>query len=505
MREMPSALLPKDAQPRDCGNWLLPLGCAAYALAYAVLSVRRFAFFSAGIDLSYYIRIVYGLAHGQLDVPLVASPNLLGLHLEPILVPFALLYRLGFPIAPLLLVAQAIAVGLLPWPVFRVAKRLLHDRQAALCCAFGSLLYPTVTVATLHDFHPVTVALPFVAAFLDALHEGATPSARRRAWLFGLLALSCREDIALQLAFTLTAFAVAEQDRHRRKVQLLVAALLVAYFGVYILWIQPRYLSAVGSYSLHFGALGSAGPAGSVRSGRDLLFLLLQRPGFFLRSLATWERLRYVLELLWPLGFLPVLGWRFAVGALPVVAVNFLSAFPRVRSIESHYTTAMVPFLLIGAVAGLGACWGHGAAVRSLARVCTNRFLSRMVRGAVASRCCARPRVQTGLAIGLLLLCSHVLAGASPLALLGTRFSWSAFGFGLGATQKAQVAALAAAVARVPHGVSVAARPGALAHLADRRRSISPPEYDDGLPVDVVLTEDATPKGQLRIGGQTVR
>jgi uncharacterized membrane protein len=93
----------------------------AYAVLYAVLSLLRFRSFHGQIDLSYYIRIVWGLAHGQLDVPLVQAPHLIGLHLEPILLPFAALARLGLPIAPLLLVGQAVAVALLPLPVYRLA------------------------------------------------------------------------------------------------------------------------------------------------------------------------------------------------------------------------------------------------------------------------------------------------------------------------------------------------------------------------------------------------
>ena len=49
-------------------------------------------------------------------------------------------------------------------------------------------------------------------------------------------------------------------------------------------------------------------------------------------------------------------------------------------------------------------------------------------------------------------------------------------------------AALRAALQTVPAGASVAAPPGLLAHLAERPRILSPPEYDDGRPVDVRLT-----------------
>ena len=395
---------------------LLCFGCTAYAVLYAVLSLLRFRSFHGQIDLSYYIRIVWGLAHGQLDVPLVQAPHLIGLHLEPILLPFAVLARLGLPIAPLLLVGQAVAVALLPLPIYRLARRRLGRDGWALLLALGSLLYPTVTVATLHDFHPVTVALPLLAAWLDAIDEGSW----RRALGFGALALACREDIALQLALPVLALWWRYPQWRARLVT--VAGLLLLYFGVYIVAIQPHFLPKLGSYGLHFASTGT-----SVSSGRELLFLLLRQPLRFVASWLTWDRLRYVIELLWPLGFLPLLGGRLAVGALPILAINFLSSFPRVRSIESHYTTAMVPFLVMAAVVGL----------------------SRLVT-IIRSH---PPRLLVlGPSVALLLLtaAAHVLHGGSPLAVYSSRYSAALF------VPDPEADSVRAAIHKVPPGASVA-------------------------------------------------
>lgn len=435
---------------------LLWLSCLAYALGYAWLSLARFQTFHGQIDLSYYVRIVWGLSQGQYDVPLVQSPHLIGLHLEPILLPFAGLARLGVPIAPLLLVTQAVCVALWPQPIYRLACRHLGCSWRALGLALCGFLYPTVTVATLHDVHPVTMALPLLAAWLDALDEGNL----RRALLWGLLALLCREDIALQQALVLWALAVTQPQRRWMFAGL--GLLLLAYFGVYIVAIQPRFLPKLGSYGLHFASEGA-----KVSSGRDLLWLLVRHPLRFVLPLVTWDRAGYLLSLLWPLVGLPLLGWRVAVGALPIVGINFLSSFPRVRSIESHYSTALVPFLLMATVIALGKL--------------------RTERG---------PRLQTPLTMAMLLGCllSHVLHGGSPLARRSSRYSHELF------VRTPDHDSLTARIASVPSQASVAARPGPLAHLADRPRVISPPEYDDGQPVDVVLTPDAAPQGRARIG-----
>ena len=137
-----------------------------------------------------------------------------------------------------------------------------------------------------------------------------------------------------------------------------LAVLLVAYFLTYIVFIQPLYLPKFGSYGLHFASLGGdkSEPGRAVGSGRDMLLALASHPLAVLRLFASWERLGYVLRLLWPVGFVALLAPRALAGALPILAINFLSSFPRVRTIESHYTTAMVPFIMAAALIGAGGC-----------------------------------------------------------------------------------------------------------------------------------------------------
>lgn len=440
---------------------LLPLLILTYAVSYALLSWQRFQTFHAQIDLSYYLRQIWGLGHGYYDLPLVRAQNIIGLHFEPLLGPLALLGRLGLPLVPLLLIVQAVAVALLAWPAYRLGWRHLGGRGGGLIGALVALLYPTVTVATLHDFHPVTVALAPLLFTVDALDEGRL----RRALLFAGLALLCREDIALQLLCLFAAYAVGGQAplapllrTWRRRVAFgLLLVGLAAYFLVYIAVIQPRFVPAAGSYGLHFGKVAAllGGQGQSIHSGRELLLGLLHRPWVLLQLLFEKERLTYLLLLLWPVALLALLAPRPLAGLLPVLGINLLSSFPGVLRLESHYTTAIVPFVLAAGLIGAG------------------RLVRRVPRPAVS----ALLLVAVGTA--------HIGHGGSPLAWRSERFSWSLFRDGPGAASlRQQVAAIKA---EKPLTASVAARPGPLAHLCERPRAISPPEYDDGLPVDVVL------------------
>lgn len=457
------------------GEWLLWALILGYTLLYSLLCWRRFTTFHAQIDLSYYLRLVWGLGHGHYDLPLVRAPHVLGLHLEPILLPLAALGRLGVPLPPLLLCTQALAVALLAWPAYRLGVRHLppllpvglppawRATIAGLAAALWALLYPTVTVATLHDFHPVTLAL----APLLFVIEGLAAAAWRRALLAGLIALACREDIALQLAGVLLAYALRPAAKRliSRRCAGLLAGLLVLYCGGYLLLIQPRFVPAFGSYHLHFDRIAQA-LGTPIASSRDLVLAALRHPLRTLAFFATWERLRYPLLLLWPVAALGLLRPWPLFGALPILGINFLSGFPGVLRLESHYTTAIVPFVVGAGILGAG----------RLGRWLTDSPTA--------------PRLARTALLPLLALCvltAHLRHGGSPLARYSERYVPAHFRDG------PEAAALRAQIAGVPPGVSVAARPGPLAHLAERPRAMSPPEYDDGQPTAVEISLDKLP------------
>lgn len=449
------------------GRLLLAVLVVAYAATYGVLCWRRFATFHAQIDFSYYLRLIWGLAHGHADLPLVQAKNVLGLHAEPVVLPLALLARLGVPLPPLLLGVQALAVALVAWPAYRLGQRHvspwlkapLPRYSGGIIAALLALLYPTVTVATLHDFHPVTMALAPLLAVVDALDERALG---RALWL-ALLALFCREDIALQLACLFSGFALLPTRRsglslQHRLMLLSVCVALLAYCMLYLLWIQPRYVPKLGSYQLHFQRIAQA-LGTPIASSRDLVLAALRHPLRTLWFFADRERLLYPLIVVWPVAGLALVAPLSLLGALPIVAINFLSGFPNVLRLESHYTTAIVPFVLAAAIVGLG----------------------RALQALQPSQAPTWRQPALLVLVFLAATSAHVWHGGSPLALRSARFRAALFFDGENADQ------LRSQIASVPAAASVAARPGPLAHVVQRPRAISPPEYDDGQPVDVVI------------------
>ena len=66
-------------------------------------------------------------------------------------------------------------------------------------------------------------------------------------------------------------------------------------------------------------------------------------------SKATWD---YLVKLLAPVGFLPLLSPAQLLLALPEFAVNLLSKNPNMRNIIYHYTAVITPFVFISAIYG---------------------------------------------------------------------------------------------------------------------------------------------------------
>ena len=320
---------------------------AVFAVVMGTASLLRFwTFHSRSLDMAYYVRLVWGLAHGFYDQPVVGAPHVLGLHLEPVLFLFAGLARLGPPIAETLLVAQTLFAAAVIFPAHALAQRRLAPlvgERWAFVAALSIYLVPTVTRCVDYDVHPSTMALFPLMGLVNAIDLGAW----KKTWLWLAAALLFREDVGLQAACLALTFVVwPREPSDRGRAALLAAAGLVWFFG-YTLAVQPHYLPPRGSLDLHFAAFGGGrgGVGGLVASA-------LTHPGLFVAHLLTLDRLLYPVFLLVPLALLPLFAPRFLAGALPLIAFNMLSDVPGVRAWQAHYITAAAPFLVGAALCG---------------------------------------------------------------------------------------------------------------------------------------------------------
>ena len=186
---------------------------------------------------------------------------------------------------------QCLLLGLGAIPLYRFAARRLSPPLAVLV-ALSYLVYPPMHGAQFFDFHFQPVAAAFVLAAMDAFDA----KRMRTFWLFCIIALGCREDVSIGLAVLgiLLVFS-----GHRAK----EGAIVAAVSGLYFVAIRFILMPAIGAWALAdlYKDLVPPGDAGFV----GIVKTLATNPLFTLRTLLP-EKLRYTLQILAPLAFLPL-------------------------------------------------------------------------------------------------------------------------------------------------------------------------------------------------------
>jgi len=333
--------------------WVLVL---LYIITFTWLAIQRHASFnSSGFDLGIYDQVVWNTLHGRIFFYTTTGQPLLHLsnHADPILAlvaPFYLIYS-----GPeMLLFLQAAAIGLGGMPIFWLAREKLESDFAALSLLVAYLLFPTLAVVTLWDFHPPALAVGFLMYAFYFLVK------RKPIWflLFSVLAMMCKEHIPLVVAFMGLYAIIRYRDWLLGGITI---ALAMGYFFVLMYWIIPTY-SVTGDHIFlgYYSYLGD--------SPLDIIVTAVTRPDLVLRALWEPSRLAYLRDVLTPFAYLPLLGLPVLLIGLPMFAINLLSANTAMHDATGgQYGADVAPWLAWGAVFGffylrrrLGRVWpGH--------------------------------------------------------------------------------------------------------------------------------------------------
>lgn len=325
---------------RDRPLVLVSGAAVAWSLLLAYLAVTRHLALQSGFDLAVFAQIVWATAHGQpFFTSLTAeTTNFLGFHFSPILAVLAPLYRL-WPDARLLLIVQALVLGLPAILLFDFARDRIGDLPAALV-AGAYLLSPLLQWIALRDYHVIIFAVPLLMLTGIAVVEQ-----RYRAlgvWLG--LALLVKEEVALvAIGVALYVLLVQRQWRVGTALTTATVAWAVVQFGV----LMPALTEAGGSYVFvrRYGSLGA--------TPMQVLTTLFTSPGTVVQVVATKTKALFTWQLLAPLAGLPLLGLPVTLLALPTYAYLILGDYALQVSIEHHYTAPLIPFLFLGTVIGV--------------------------------------------------------------------------------------------------------------------------------------------------------
>src|SRR5437764_10793189 len=206
------------------------------------LRQARFATFS--FDLGIYDQAVWLLSRFHDPFITVRGLEFFGHHVNPALVAFVPFYWLGAG-PKFLLVAQVLVQASGAIAMYLLGRDRLHDRWVGVALAAVLLLNPTYQWLTWEFFHPDALAIaPLLFAYWAARTE-------RWRWFvaFAVIALACKEDVALALA----VMGILIAFRGRRRIGAIVFGASVAWYVMATRMIIPWQNGIGPFYDTYFG------------------------------------------------------------------------------------------------------------------------------------------------------------------------------------------------------------------------------------------------------------
>ncbi|MEM5836421.1 MAG: DUF2079 domain-containing protein [Candidatus Aenigmatarchaeota archaeon] len=301
-----------------------------YTTVLSIISINYYnRFYFSAFDLGIFDQGIWLLSRGEDPFVTVRGLHLFVDHIQFTTIFFAPLYWL-WDDARVLLIAQSFVLSLGAIPLFLIGKEKLKNQFLPLFFVLIYFLYPALHYLNLENFHPVVLAVPFLFFAFYFLTK------RKFLYYFAFvfLLLLTREELVLSiLALGLYAFFFCD-----KKVGIVTIVLGFVWLFIIFNVIFPYYL---GNY-----------PHPNIKRGGDVL----ERTKNFLLNpieiltLNTEENRQYIFELLFPIGFFPILHPQTSFLALPAIMLNLITTWPYAHSIRYHYTYAIIPFMFISLV-----------------------------------------------------------------------------------------------------------------------------------------------------------
>lgn len=328
--------LRRSLEPLGIRQLVVARWCEATAWAASILAAWAFAGFalrrhgsyqSTAYDFGFFDQIVWNTSKGRWFETSFVEYNFLGQHVEPVLLVFAGMYRLGAGPESLLLIQAAFA-GLAAVPLFYASRRMTGMPLVALAIACAYLLNPALHRALDFDFHPELMA-PF--------------------WIFlGLYFLAAFRPVAAILAAA--AVLLLKEDM---AVVALMFAIVVGSHG----W--RRHGAALGILAITWGTATTFVLMPMVRGGASDLnerfsYLFAGTTIGNVLPIAAWrgashladETLSGVVDLMAAGGWMALLSPAVVLAA-PSAVLNGLSDHPQQAALDLQYGVASITLLAV--------------------------------------------------------------------------------------------------------------------------------------------------------------
>jgi len=331
-------------------GWLLVIAILIHFVIILLLGLSRYwGYMSSIYDLGVFDQAVWGALNGEslLNTSLFNRQiNWLSFHFHPVVFLFTPLYAI-IPSATWLTIAQALALSLAAWPIFLLASRVCLSKKAGLLWAIAYLLNPFLLNAAAWDFHPMTLAVPFVAISMLAI-ETKRPSLLFACTFFILL---CKEHLGVMAV----GFGILWYIRNKSWMPALGLVLIGIMHSFIVLSIIMPALSPTGEHVMLSQGLGQVSRYSWLGGSMKEVFQALLFHPITVAKVVLLELggAKYLLVLMIFLGGFPLAAPEFLLPGLADLAANMLSANPMPRDLFAYHSVTLIPLLITAAIYGV--------------------------------------------------------------------------------------------------------------------------------------------------------
>lgn len=303
------------------------VGLFATAIIALIGAARYLSFATPNFDFGIFAQMYYYLKTELIPMTTCEREKLLShfaVHLSPV-------YYLLLPVyfvfdSPLTLqISQAIIFGSSLIPLYLLMRHFKLSNKVITLMMIAFAFYPAVAGGTMYDFHENCFLLPFILWLVYF----AEKEKYFFMYVFMALTFSVKEDAAVYVAFIALYFIFSGRKK------LHGFAMFFSSIGYFVFAVSFLRKFGEGAMTGRFENFMTNPELGLI----DVILTIFKNPAYFISQCISEEKLIFILFMLLPLAFLPILSrkWSQFILAGPLVLINLMSDYPYQHSIYFQY------------------------------------------------------------------------------------------------------------------------------------------------------------------------
>jgi len=323
----------RDKEP-EVPSYFLWIMIAVYGGIFGTMSILRYLSFHSGVlDFGVFDHAVWNIAKEGNFRYLAFG------HFEPILIVYALFYKL-YSSGMILLIAQTAVIALSALPLYYIARGKLGNSYYALLIVIIYFLYSPVQYNNLFDFHTDHLIILIMFSgfyFLEKRNALAF-------FLICLAGLSIKEPLILSIA-GMGLYAICRHRMYKSGSLVFAGSLLFFFWVTGVILPQMSGTSYGGGFGGSFSYLGSD----VFEIGRTLV----SHPWIILKEVMNVWKIGYLVFIFFPFLLFPLLSPLSLIPAIPALAISLLSRLPNYYWIQHHYTASVIAPVFVSLIYGV--------------------------------------------------------------------------------------------------------------------------------------------------------